>query len=127
MTENDDPLVQSFLPLSPAVFQILLVLVDGESHGYSIVKQVEEETAGRLRIEPANLYRSLRRLLKQGVIEESDSRPDPDLDDSRRRYFRLTALGERVVRAEALRLEYQVRAARMRSVLPTPGTAEESQ
>ena len=114
--------VAALLPLNPVVFRILLVLAEGERHGYSIVKQVEREGSGQTRLEPGNLYRSLRKLLDQGVIEESDSRPDPELDDSRRRYFRLTPLGERVVRAEAARLEQLVQAARSRNVLPEPGS-----
>jgi len=111
------------IPLNPVHFHILLVLLEGERHGYSIVKRVEERSHGTIRIEPANLYRSLRRLREQGVIEESERQPDPALDDSRRRYFQLTLLGERVLRAEADRLAHQLEAARAAGLCPGPGTA----
>jgi DNA-binding PadR family transcriptional regulator len=87
---------------------------------------VERETEGHLRIEPGNLYRSLRKMKEEGLIEESDRRPDPAQDDSRRRYFRLTPLGERVLRAEAGRLEHQLEAARVRRLLPLPGGTGET-
>ena len=93
------------LPLKPLVFHILLVLVGGERHGYSIVKAVAAQTDGRLKIEPGNLYRTIRTIASQGLIEESANRPDPELDDQRRRYFQLTPLGEEVLRAEARRME----------------------
>ncbi len=92
-----------FLPLKPLVFHILLVLVGGERHGYSIVKEVAAQTDGQLKIEPGNLYRTLRTIAAQGLIAESANRPD--LDDQRRRYFRVTPLGNEVLRAEALRME----------------------
>jgi len=114
----------AFLPLNPVVFRILMVLTEGERHGYSIVKQVEAESGGTLSIEPGNLYRSLRKLLAEGVIRESPRQVDPDSEDARRRYFTLTALGERVVRAEAARLERLISDARARDLLPEPGTAE---
>ena len=114
----------AFLPLNPVVFRILMVLTEGERHGYSIVKQVEAESSGTLSIEPGNLYRSLRKLLAEGIIRESDRRGGTDSEDARRRYFALTALGEQVVRAEAARLERLVCDARARDLLPEPGTAE---
>ncbi|MCZ6754246.1 MAG: PadR family transcriptional regulator [Gemmatimonadetes bacterium] len=94
-----------FIPLKPLVFHILLVLVSGERHGYSIVKEVAAQTEGQFKIEPGNLYRTLRTIAAQGLIVESARRPDPDLDDQRRRYFRVTPLGSEVLRAEALRME----------------------
>ncbi len=124
MTKLRDPDVAVFLPLNPVVFRILMVLTEGERHGYSIVKEVEKESGGAIAIEPGNLYRSLRKLLAEGIIEESARRPDPSDDDARRRYFRLSALGRRVVRAEAARLDELVRDARARDLLPEPGTAE---
>lgn len=111
------------IPLNPVHFHILLVLLEGERHGYSIVKRVEERSHGTIRIEPANLYRSLRRLREQGVIEESERRPDPEMDDSRRRYFQLTPFGQRVLQAEADRLAHQLDAARSAGLCPEPGGA----
>jgi DNA-binding PadR family transcriptional regulator len=101
MSQNSDELI----PLKPLVFHILLVLVGGERHGYSIVKEVAAQTDGQLKIEPGNLYRTLRTIAAQGLIVESANRPDPDRDDQRRRYFRVTPLGNEVLRAEALRME----------------------
>ena len=101
-----------FLPLKTLPFQILLVLQDGEKHGYAIVRRIEARDDGGRRVAPANLYRTLRRMLSQGLIEETESRLDPDLDDERRRYFRITDLGQAVAEAEAERLERLVAAAR---------------
>ena len=95
-----------FIPLKPLVFHILLVLVSGERHGYSIVKEVAAQTDGHLRVEPGNLYRTLRTIAAQGLIKESGKRPDPDVDDQRRRYFGITPLGNDVLRAEAIRMEH---------------------
>ena len=94
-----------FLPLKPVAFQILLSLADGERHGYGITQDIASRTAARMRIEPGNLYRSLRTMLDDGLIEESERRPAPDLDDERRRYYRITPLGRRVAVAETARLE----------------------
>ena len=95
----------AFLPLHPEVFRILVVLRGGERHGYSIVKELEHDPGRPGTVLPANLYRRIRTLLKQGLIRESGHRPDPELDDQRRRYFEITPLGERVARAEAARLQ----------------------
>lgn len=92
-------------PLKPLVLEILLVLTDGELHGYGLVKEIERRTQGGMKIEPANLYRTLRTMTEQGLIEESDRRPDPALDDQRRRYFRITDLGLEAARSEVQRLE----------------------
>ncbi|HOG46113.1 MAG TPA: PadR family transcriptional regulator [Anaerolineae bacterium] len=108
------------LPLTPAAFQILLVLTDGERHGYVIMKEVEANTQGRMQLGPGTLYRSIKRMLADGLIEESDERPDPALDDERRRYYRLTALGRRVAAAEAERLAGLVRLAQSKRLLPAP-------
>src|ERR1041385_4892250 len=91
-----------FLPLTPAVFHVLLALADGERHGYAIMQEVAEHTDGKMKMGPGTLYGTIKRLLEAKLIEESDERPDPKLDDERRRYYRLTGLGERVVKAEAL-------------------------
>lgn len=94
-----------FLPLHPEAFRILLVLRNGERHGYSLVKELERNPGRPGKVLPANLYRRIRTLLEQGLIEESGQRPDAGLDDQRRRYFAVTPLGESVARAEAHRLE----------------------
>jgi DNA-binding PadR family transcriptional regulator len=95
-----------------------MVLLDGEAHGYAVVKKLEEDPGRPGRVLPANLYRRIRTLLEQGLIAEADRRPDPDLDDERRRYFAVTQLGIDVARAEARRLEGLVMGARARDLLP---------
>jgi DNA-binding PadR family transcriptional regulator len=116
MTEaNHDP--ESELPLSPAVFHILLALADGEKHGYGIMQEVREITRDVIKMGPGTLYGSIKRMLASGLIEESDERPDPALDDERRRYYRLTPFGERVVAAEAQRLMHLVSVARSKRLL----------
>jgi DNA-binding PadR family transcriptional regulator len=92
------------LPLTPAVFHILLALADGEKHGYGIMQEVAAITDGEVRMGPGTLYGTLKRMLESGLIEETDERPDPALDDERRRYYRITSFGERVAQAEAARL-----------------------
>lgn len=105
------------LPLTPAVFHILLALVDSELHGYGIMQEVARLTDGQMRLGPGTLYGSIKRMLADGLIEESEARPDPALDDERRRYYRLTDDGRRVVRAEAERLDRLVRSARSKRLL----------
>src|SRR5215212_4963113 len=105
---------ESFLPISPAVFEILLALAGGDLHGYEILRDVERRSAGRVSLHPGTLYRALHRLLHDRLVEELEERPDPALDDERRRYYRLTALGTAVASAEARRLASQVHAARAR-------------
>jgi DNA-binding PadR family transcriptional regulator len=102
---------ESFLPLTPAMFHILMALAKGESHGYAIMQDIETDTDGRFRIGPGTLYGSIKRMLASGWIAEVDERPDPDLDDERRRYYRLTGLGRQVAEAEAGRLAGMVRLA----------------
>src|SRR2546423_11466231 len=104
--------VARFLPLTPVAFEIALALGEGERHGYQIMQEVERRTDGKIVLHPGTLYRALSRLLDQGLIEELDDRPDPAIDDERRRYYRLTALGRAVIRAETDRLSSQVNAAR---------------
>ena len=108
----------SMLPLSPAVFHILLSLADGERHGYGIKQEAAQRTGGRIDLGPGTLYGAIKRLLVQGVIEEAERRPDPELNDERRRYYRLTPFGQAVTRAEAERLAELVRQARAKELLP---------
>ena len=111
---------QELLPLTPPVFHILVALSDGERHGYAIMRQVAADTDNALQLGPGTLYGCLKRMLAAGLVEESDERPDPELDDERRRYYRITDLGDRVVRAEARRLATSLTAARARRLLPKP-------
>jgi DNA-binding PadR family transcriptional regulator len=104
-------------PLTPAVFHILMALADGEKHGYSIMKDVERQTGGRLRVGPGTLYGSIKRMLVSGFIEESDERPDPAIDDERRRYYRISGMGRKVLVSESERLDLAVRTARQKQVL----------
>ena len=103
---------EEFLPLTPAVFHVLLAISDGERHGYAIMQEIAESTGGRMKMGPGTLYGTIKRLLEAQLIEESDERPDPKLDDERRRYYRLTGLGQRVVKAEAQRHAEMVEIAR---------------
>src|ERR1035437_2690479 len=96
---------EDMLPLSPAVFHVLMALAGGERHGYAIMQEVAEHTDGRIKMGPGTLYGTIKRLLEAGLIEESDERPDPQVDDERRRYYRLSGVGQRAVRAEAQRYE----------------------
>jgi len=117
MPPRPRPDVDRLLPLRPVAFQILLSLADGERHGYGITQDIASRTSARLRIEPGNLYRSLRAMLDAGLIEESERRPAPDLDDERRRYYRITPLGRRVAAAETARLAALVTEARAKKWL----------
>ena len=110
-------------PLTPAVFHILLALADGERHGYGIMQEVAQVTDGQFRLGPGTLYRSIKQLLAAGLIEESGERPDPALDDERRRYYRLTALGREQAMAEVQRLAKLLRLAKARRLLPDTRTA----
>jgi DNA-binding PadR family transcriptional regulator len=98
-------------PMKPTVFLILVALGERERHGYGLVKAIESRAPGA-RVEPANLYRTLRAMKREGLIAESTRRPDPEIDDARRRYFRITEKGARAARAEADRLSKLVRMAR---------------
>ena len=118
MQSVKDP--EDLLPLSPAVFNILLALADGERHGYGIMLEVEKNTLGKMMMGPGTLYGSIKRMLKSGLIEESDERPDPKMDDQRRRYYRTTGFGQRVLQLEAQRLASQVMVARAKNLLPEP-------
>jgi DNA-binding PadR family transcriptional regulator len=111
------PDVQTLLPLTPAVFHILLALAEGERHGYSIMQEVEARTSGVVRMGPGTLYGSLKRMVASGLIESSGER---QIEGERRRFYSLTKLGRAVLQAEARRLETLVDAARARRVLPKP-------
>ena len=106
------------LPLQPAVFHILMALAEGDQHGYAIVQAIAERTDGRVRIGPATLYRSLQRMLEDGLVVEIDERPAPEEDDERRRYYRITPHGRKTARAEAQRLADLVKLARMSGLAP---------
>ena len=101
--EADD--IAGHLPLKPRDFLILFALVEGPAHGYGILKEVSEDTGGGVQLDPANLYRALKRMMKQGLVSESEKRPAPDLGDERRRYYTLTEFGAHLVAAEAARLK----------------------
>ena len=104
---------QEFLPLKTHWFHIMVSLAGGEQHGYGIMQDVLNRTTGKVRLWPATLYGSIKRLIEADLIEESDERPAPELDDARRRYYRLTALGKRVLDAECERLQELVRSIRV--------------
>jgi DNA-binding PadR family transcriptional regulator len=112
------PEPEGYLPLTPAVLDIVLALGDGELHGYGIMREVRRRNGGGRRLAPGTLYRSLKQMQEKGLVEESEERPDADLDDERRRYYRLTDLGRRVAVAEVGRLEGLVRAARSKGLFP---------
>jgi DNA-binding PadR family transcriptional regulator len=105
-----------FLPLTPAIHHILLALVDEERHGYGIMLEVARLTGGQTKMGPGTLYGTIKRLLRAGLIEEADERPDPELDDERRRYYRITKLGTEVLRAETARVSILLDAARAKKV-----------
>jgi DNA-binding PadR family transcriptional regulator len=106
--------VPNLLPLTPPVFHILLALADEERHGYGIMQDVARQTNDTLQLGPGTLYGCLKRMLAARLVEESDERPDTELDDERRRYYRMTDLGRSTVRAEAGRLAGAVSAAKAR-------------
>ena len=114
--ETDEPLI----PLTPAVFYILLALAGGDKHGYEIMKQVKLDSSGQVKMGTGTLYGSLKRMLADGLIEEAGERPDPALDDERRRYYRLTELGRQALGAELRRYNRVVSLASQRQLLPRP-------
>jgi len=115
--QHIDP--QRFLPLKTQWFHIMLSLAGGEQHGYGIMQEVLERTTGKVRLWPATLYGSIKRLIEADLIVESSARPKPELDDARRRYYRLTALGQRVLDAECERLQQLVRTVRLKQGMVT--------
>jgi DNA-binding PadR family transcriptional regulator len=110
--------IDELLPLPPATFHILLALADEDRHGYAIIQEVEARTNGELRLSAGTLYRSIQRMLEQGLLVETRDRPAPEEDDERRRYYRITALGTAVAKAEARRLTQLVRMARAAGFAP---------
>lgn len=118
-----DPTIHTLLPLTPQVFHILVALADNDRHGYAIMQDVAERTAGGMRLSPGTLYGSVKRMLDQGLISElrSKDRPDSSVDDERRRYYRLTPFGRKVVKAEAVRLSEMVEHARVYGLAPKRG------
>ena len=117
---------QNLLPLTPAVFHILLALADGEKHGYAIMQEIGTRTGGAMRMGPGTLYGSIQRMLKDGLIVESQERIDPVHSEERRRYYRLTGFGKQVLQAEAQRLAQLVHVAQSKQVLPGLRTAGEA-
>ena len=112
------PLIESFLPLPTATFHILMAVASEDRHGYAIIQDVEQRTSGALRLSAGTLYRSIQRMLEQGLLVETNERPAPELDDERRRYYRITSLGTAVARAEARRLSDLVGMARASGFAP---------
>lgn len=116
MTQLDP---KRFIPLKPQWFHIMLSLAGGEQHGYGIMQEVLNRTTGKVRLWPATLYGSIKRLIEAGLIEESEERPLPEQDDARRRYYKLTSLGKRVLDAECDRLQELVRVIRVTQSMVT--------
>jgi DNA-binding PadR family transcriptional regulator len=111
--------LHKFLPLKSQWFHIMLSLAGGEQHGYGIMQEVLQRTNGKVRLWPATLYGTIKRLIEADMVEESDERPAPELDDARRRYYRLTPLGSRVLNAECERLQELVRAIQTKQSMAT--------
>jgi DNA-binding PadR family transcriptional regulator len=110
--------VDDLLPLTPAVFQMLLALGEGERHGYALKREILKRSNGKMNLGSGALYGSINKMLEAGLIEESGERPDPHLDDERRRYYRITALGRRAAQAEAMRMRALVELTEARLGLP---------
>jgi DNA-binding PadR family transcriptional regulator len=113
---DSDP--STFLPLPPATFHILLAVADEDRHGYAIIQDVVARTGGELKLSAGTLYRSVQRMMEQGLIVEPRERPEPEYDDERRRYYRITPFGRKVAEVEARRLAQLVRMARQRGFAP---------
>ncbi|HEY7125930.1 MAG TPA: PadR family transcriptional regulator [Ktedonobacterales bacterium] len=118
MSNKEEREPETLLPLTPPVFHILLALADGQKHGYAIMQEVEARTGGAMRMGPGTLYGSIQRMLKDGLIVEAEARAQPVHGEERRRYYRLTGFGQRVLQAEARRLEDLVHLAQSKRVLP---------
>jgi DNA-binding PadR family transcriptional regulator len=109
---------EKLLPLTSSVFHILLALSDGDLHGYGIMQEVKDHTGGQIRLGPGTLYGAIKRLVGSGLIVEADERPDPELDDERRRYYRLTNYGRQVLKAEVQRISKMVSVAQRKKLTP---------
>ena len=118
MTRNHSD--DSILPMNPRVFMILLAFAEGSAHGYQVKKAVEERSGGAIRLDAGSLYRSLAKLVDEGLVVESGERPDPEMDDTRRRYYELTDKGRVVVSAEAARLAELVEYAKRKNLVGLP-------
>ncbi len=118
MPDADERAPEPLLPLTPAVFNILLALADGEKHGYAIMQEIESQTGGTMRMGPGTLYGSIQRMLKDNLIAEAQKQVEPVHGEERRRYYRLTGFGQRVLEVETRRLEQQVRVAHSKRVIP---------
>ena len=105
------------MALTPTVYEILVALADADRHGYDIMREVEQRTSGSIVIRPGSLYRAIHRLLEQGWIEELEERPAPELDDERRRYYRITSAGREAAATEVARMEEAVRTARAKNMI----------
>jgi DNA-binding PadR family transcriptional regulator len=116
MSQPDE--MEALLPLQAATFHILMALADDDRHGYAIIQDVAQRTGGELKLSPGTLYRSIQRMLEQGLITETRERPAPEEDDERRRYYRITPFGVAVARAETSRLNQLLKLARSRGFAP---------
>lgn len=116
MSQHDE--IESLLPLQAATFHILMALADDDRHGYAIIQDIAERTRGELKLSAGTLYRSIQRMLEQGLITETRERPAPEDDDERRRYYRITPFGVAVARAETARLNQLVKLARSSGFAP---------
>jgi DNA-binding PadR family transcriptional regulator len=116
MVQHDE--LEALLPLPTATFHILMALADDDRHGYAIIQDVSARTGGELKLSAGTLYRSIQRMLEQGLITETRQRPRPEEDDERRRYYRITPFGVAVARAEASRLSQLLKMARSRGFVP---------
>lgn len=123
MSQRSQPDPEAFLPLSAPSLNILLALGAGRLHPYGIMQEIDERTGGKAVILPGTLYTSIARMLEQGLVEDAPDRPDPENDDARRRYYRLTELGRRVVRAEIERLSALIRIAEETELVPGVASA----
>ena len=112
------PQPEEFLPLPAATFHILMAVAEEDRHGYAIIQDVAARTGGELKLSAGTLYRSIQRMLEQGLVIETEERPDPEFDDERRRYYRITPLGAAVARAEATRMSKLVKWARALGFAP---------
>jgi len=117
---DEEPEADALLPLQPATFHILMALAEEDRHGYAIIQDVAACTRGEVKLSAGTLYRSIQRMLEQGLIEETRERPAPEEDDQRRRYYRITPFGAAVARAEARRLQALVKLARASGFVPRP-------
>jgi DNA-binding PadR family transcriptional regulator len=117
MKHSDVPSVRALLPLSPIVLHVLLALADGDKHGYAIIKEVRKRTSGDVELGASSLYSVLKRLLAERLVSETAERPDPALDDERRRYYRLTRFGRDVAIADLRRLESLISQARAKRLV----------